>query len=57
VAFRGRWNVLEVKDGSLPPSRRQLTDAEDEWHAAASQQGPVHIVEDVADALQAIGAL
>ena len=37
-------NVLvEVKDGSQPPSRRQLTPDEQAWHAA--WRGGVYIVE------------
>jgi len=56
VAFRGSWYVAEIKDGSKPPSRRKLTDAEAEWHEKFNPHAPVHIWESLDDALQAIGA-
>jgi hypothetical protein len=33
VGYKGRNYLLEVKDGSLPPSRQYLTPDELEWHA------------------------
>lgn len=42
VSFRQRWLVLEVKDGSKPPSKRELTPDEKEW--IAKQHAPVFIV-------------
>ena len=49
----GRVNVLmELKDGSLPPSRKRLTPDEAAWHA--SWQGSVLVIEDVASALACI---
>ena len=55
VAFRG-WHVLEIKDGSKPPSARKLTDAEEAWHLVFGEKATVHIVCTVDEALQAIGA-
>ncbi len=53
VYFRGYY-LLECKDGSLPPSKRDLTDDQKRWHAA--WQGPVHVVLSEADALKTVGA-
>lgn len=51
---RDGMNILmEIKDGSLPPSRRALTDDEAEWHDA--WRGSVCVVKSVEDALTAIG--
>lgn len=33
VGYRGRTTLLEVKDGSLPPSKRALTPDQAAWHA------------------------
>lgn len=54
VGFRGLWRVLEIKDGGKSASRRALTEAQIQWHQYA--QAPVHVVLDVEDALEAIGA-
>lgn len=53
VGFRGVNHCLEVKDGSLPPSRRKLTPDQVEWHA--SWRGSVVVVNNIAEAMQAIG--
>lgn len=55
VGFRGATFLLEVKDGSKPPSQRQLTPDEAEWHQA--WRGQAAIVETIEDALRVIGAL
>jgi hypothetical protein len=54
VLTRGRLYLVEIKDGSLPPSRRALTDAE----ARARDAFPDHwrLVESEADALALISA-
>jgi len=46
-----RTYLLEVKDGTLPPSRRSLTDAERAWHDA--HLGQRAVVLSVEDALRA----
>lgn len=55
VGYRGCNYVLEVKDGSLPPSQKRLTPDEKDWHD--KWRGKVHTVESVDEALTAIGAL
>ena len=45
---RRNW-LLELKDGSLSPSRRKLTEDEDEWHEA--WQGSVIVVKSVEEAI------
>ena len=58
VAFRGKFSLIEVKDGSKVPSARRLTPDEQAWHAKAAAKGaPVFIAETVEDALVAIGAV
>lgn len=47
------WIVMEVKDGSKPPSARKLTPDEAQWHRQA--RGSVYVVESVADAFRAAG--
>jgi Holliday junction resolvase len=44
--------LLEIKDGSKPPSKRTLTEAQIEWHA--NWRGQVCVVSSVAEALDAL---
>jgi hypothetical protein len=52
VLTRGRLYLAEIKDGSLPPSRRALTDAEarardafpDHWRLVESEQDALALV-------------
>ena len=53
--FRGEWHVLEVKDGSKPPSARKLTDLEETFINTCP--APVYVVKSVDEALKAIGAI
>lgn len=53
IGRAGRNYLMEVKDGTKPPSARRLTEDQKIWHAG--WRGQVVIVETVADALQAIG--
>ncbi len=46
--------LIEVKDGSKPPSRQRLTPDETHWHAAWA--GQVAVVCSIDEALKAIGA-
>lgn len=54
VGFKGGTYVIEVKDGSLPPSERLLTPAQKKWHAA--YQGRAYIANSLMEALLIIGA-
>lgn len=53
VGFRGVTVLMEVKDGSKPPSARQLTPDQIEWHAAW-RGGRCVVVSSVSEALAAI---
>lgn len=53
VGYRRQNILMEIKDGSLPPSRRGLTADELEWHDA--WRGNVCVVNSVRDALGVIG--
>jgi hypothetical protein len=44
-------SLLEIKDGSKIPSRRKLTPLQVEFH----KQWPVHVVNDIDEALKAVG--
>lgn len=50
VGWRGRNLLLEIKDGALPPSARQLTSDQIEWHANWS--GQVAVVGSVGEAVE-----
>ena len=52
VGYRGENILLEVKDGSKPPSKRKLTDDQIEWHGSWS--GRVYVVNSPDDALECI---
>lgn len=53
IAKAGRLVLLEVKDGSKPPSGRRLTPAEADAHQAFHRHGvTVLVVETVADLAQ-----
>ncbi|GAB3763573.1 hypothetical protein GCM10028796_17310 [Ramlibacter monticola] len=53
VGFRGTTYLLEVKDGSKPPSARQLTDDQIKWHAAW-RGGRCVVVSSIVEALAAL---
>lgn len=52
VGWRGMTSLLEVKDGSKPPSARKLTPDQVEWHA--NWRGQVAVVETIEQAIEAI---
>ena len=54
VAYRGKWFLMEVKDGTLAPSARKLTDEEKKFHAEYAKQAPVYVVDSVDDAIRVI---
>ena len=49
-----RFVLLEVKDGDKSPSRQQLTEAQERWHAAHAGY-PVFKVASIDEALRAAG--
>lgn len=56
VAKGGQSWWLEVKDGSKPPSARQLTADQLKFlNKLAKQNIPVHVVTSVSEALEAVG--
>jgi hypothetical protein len=52
VGRAGRWFVLEVKDGSKPPSARTLTPEQREWIDRAN--GDVHVVTSIDEAIHVV---
>lgn len=52
VGFRGVNYLMEVKDGSKPPSARVLTHDEIDWHA--KWYGQKCVVESVEDAVRSL---
>lgn len=55
VGFRGNTFLIEVKDGRLPPSARELTPDQIEWHVEW-RGGACTVVNSVDEALAFIGA-
>lgn len=53
VGLRNVNYLIEVKDGSKPPSARQLTPDQREWHGA--WRGNVAVVKSVEEALTLVG--
>jgi hypothetical protein len=52
VGWRGMTSLLEIKDGSKPPSARKLTPDQVKWHA--EWRGHVAVVETVEQAIEAV---
>lgn len=48
--------LMEVKDGTKPPSARRLTEDQLVWHGAWSG-GPLSIVTDIESAIRAVNAI
>ncbi len=55
AGYRGVNYLLQIKDGDQPPSKRRLTPAEKEWHAA--WRGQAFVVNSVDEALAAVGVI
>ena len=55
VGYRANNFLIEIKDGSKPPSKRQLTEDEKDFHAA--WRGKIEIANSVDEALYIIGAV
>lgn len=56
VGSRGQTYLLECKDGNKPPSARELTRDQIEWHVNWTG-GPCLVVNSAEEALCAIGAV
>lgn len=54
VGYAGSNYLLEIKDGSKPPSKRKLTPDEEQWHRQWG--GQVAIVLSAGEALEALRA-
>lgn len=54
VGYQGRNYLIEIKDGSKPPSKRKLTPDEQEFFD--TWRGTVFVVNDINEALEIIGA-
>ena len=52
VGFRGRNYLLEVKDGSKPPSGQKLTEMQAVWHSI--WEGQVAVVASLEEALEVL---
>jgi hypothetical protein len=52
VSFRGRNILIEIKDGSKPPSARRLTPDQKEFHE--SWDGELYVVESAEQAIKVL---
>jgi hypothetical protein len=52
VGWQGRNILMEIKDGTKPPSERKLTVQEELWHKDWSERGQVAVVNNFDDALK-----
>lgn len=55
VGFRGANFLIEIKDGSKPPSARRLTPDEKDFHMG--WQGQIDVANSLDDVLRIIGAI
>lgn len=53
VGFRGKNYIIEIKDGSKPPSKRKLTKAEKDFHDG--WRGQVDVAKSLDDVLAIVG--
>jgi hypothetical protein len=51
--YQGRNVLLEIKDGSKPPSKRKLNPDQVEWHD--KWRGQVCVVNNLDEAIEALG--
>lgn len=56
VGYRGRTALIEIKDGSLPPSARRLTDDQMAWHSQW-RGGTLAVVIDVESAVRVLNTI
>jgi Holliday junction resolvase len=53
VGYGGHNYLIEIKDGSKPPSKQRLTPDEEAWHT--SWRGQIAVVNSIAEALNVCG--
>lgn len=51
VAFRGRWHLIEIKDGNKPPSARKLTRHQEQFQAEVNGRAPTPVATCVDEAI------
>lgn len=49
ISWRQQWVVMEIKDGTKPPSKQRLTPDEARW--IGRQKAPVYVVTSAAEAV------
>ena len=54
VAFRGKWFLMELKDGKKPPSAQKLSPDEIDWILSAAQKADVHLVRSEEEAIAVV---
>ncbi len=57
VGFRGRWVLLECKDGNKPKSKQALTPDQKQFLKQLDHRAPVGIVTCVEDAIETVMGL
>jgi hypothetical protein len=57
VAYQGRFILLEVKDGTKPPSQRRLTPDQVRWISVLDTRAPVYVVKSVDEAIACLNAV
>ncbi|MCA8829417.1 hypothetical protein [Hymenobacter pini] len=55
VGYRGQTFIMEIKDPSQPPSKRKLTEGEEEFRRTW-QGSPYHVVETIDQAISIVTA-
>jgi len=53
VGYRGKTLLMEVKDGTRPPSEKRTTEDQDKWHGAWNG-GALWLVYSAQDAIDAV---
>lgn len=55
VGYNGKNVLVEIKDGSLPPSKRKLTEDEMQFHAM--WKGHIVVINDLKEVIELINSL